>query len=394
MLSQKILFGFLFISQIFLFYSYSVDPPKKPRAWTAHKLYKYLNETYLHKNNPNYDKNIKYFIFDPENYCQYEEFNEANDLIESLYQKYNVSIHLYFISHLKDKRHNNESEYTYAAYLDKLEYLIFRDHVGYNDNMTLAAIFFLKDNRMRIRTSRPLRKYIPNSEALSILNRRKKDLKIYNLPQVATGLIKEVMKTYLRKTENRNENLILMFTIIFIIGLTMLVLLLNKEQPSAQEDKVKAFLNKLKKKDNLKEIFMEACLICLDDFKSENELKEIEKAGNKENYEKEETSVSECGHKFHKKCIAEWLKKEEKCPLCKTKIEAKGNDDESKKLLEENINFNNLLEDILRIQTNKNKNLLNEMEVSRIRRIYYPYYRTSSSHSSPKSSNSSLNKKN
>ena len=240
MLIKQILFFISFSLQIFLFHSCSIDPPKKPRAWTAHKLYVYLNETYLHRYNPNYDKNLQYFIFDPENYCQYEEFDEANNIIQLLYEKYNISIHLYFISHIKDK-HNNKSDYAYAEYLDKLEYLIYRDHEGYNDNMTLAAIFFLKDNKMRIRTSRPLSKYISNSEHLIISKKLKKYLKDYNSPKVASLLAKEVMKLYVRKTENQNDNLILMFTTIFIIGLTIFIFLLNKEYPSAQEDKVGHF---------------------------------------------------------------------------------------------------------------------------------------------------------
>ena len=76
---------------------------KKPKRWTTRRLYRYLNETYLHKNNPNYDDNIKFMIFDPENYIVYEELEEANGIIKDLYEKYNVSTHVFFISHIRDR---------------------------------------------------------------------------------------------------------------------------------------------------------------------------------------------------------------------------------------------------------------------------------------------------
>ena len=63
---SKILFllSLLFISQFIVIYSQEEQEqekpkPKKPKAWSPDRLYKYLNETYLHPNNPNYEKNIK-----------------------------------------------------------------------------------------------------------------------------------------------------------------------------------------------------------------------------------------------------------------------------------------------------------------------------------------------
>ena len=379
---KTLIFILLFLSQIILINSQDENlemegetekvKPKKPKHWTPQRLYKYLNETYLHPNNPNKDRNIKYFIFDPENYCKYEEMEEAENTLKILAETYNVSTHIFFISHMKDKYHDL-SDYVYEAFVDKLDYLIYKDHPDYNENMTLTAVFFLKDLKMRIKTTKQLKKIFGEIESLNILNRRKKDLRANNYQEVANGFVKDIYKHYLRKTENPHGNLILLFTVIFILGVTMLLFLLNREESSLQEDKVKIFLDKIKKKDNLKEIFNQTCIICLDDFKPQ-EIKESEK---KELLEKEDISLLECGHKYHKKCISDWIKKDQKCPLCKAKIDNKEKENnENKTRVDKYIIFNNVLTEILRIQ--ENKNLLNEVELNRIRRLYHPDYAYSS----------------
>ena len=379
---KTLIFILLFLSQIILINSQDENlemegetekvKPKKPKHWTPQRLYKYLNETYLHPNNPNKDRNIKYFIFDPENYCKYEEMEEAENTLKILAETYNVSTHIFFISHMKDKYHDL-SDYVYEAFVDKLDYLIYKDHPDYNENLTLTAVFFLKDLKMRIKTTKQLKKIFGEIESLNILNRRKKDLRANNYQEVANGFVKDIYKHYLRKTENPHGNLILLFTVIFILGVTMLLFLLNREESSLQEDKVKIFLDKIKKKDNLKEIFNQTCIICLDDFKPQ-EIKESEK---KELLEKEDVSLLECGHKYHKKCISDWIKKDQKCPLCKAKIDNKEKENnENKTRVDKYIIFNNVLTEILRIQ--ENKNLLNEVELNRIRRLYHPDYAYSS----------------
>jgi hypothetical protein len=45
------------------------------------------------------------------------------------------------------------------------------------------------------------------------------------------------------------------------------------------------------------------CAICIDELKSGNMVKALN-----------------CAHKFHSKCINDWLKVKLKCPLCKQKV--------------------------------------------------------------------------
>ena len=215
-----------------------------------------------------------------------------------------------------------------------------------------------------------------------MLNKRKRDLNAENYKEVANGIVKDIYKTYTRKVDNPNENLILIFSVMFVIGLSMLVFLLNREQTSPQEERVKLFFDKLSKKENLKDIFDESCIICLGAFKSADSVKNKENTENKELLDKEETFVLECGHKYHRKCISDWVKKEEKCPLCKIKIDNKGKDNNE---IGKNTNFANILTEILRIQANRN--LLTQMEVSRINRLYHPKYRSISNLNSNSSTN-------
>ena len=280
------------------------------------------------------------------------------------------------ISYMKEKR-KNETDEAYDIYIDKLNYLIYRDHKDYDENMTLTVCFFIKDKKMRIRTPDGLKKIYTNSESLNILNRRKKDLQKNNFNEVAIGVSKDLYKIYTRKTEDANTNIILIFAVIFIIGITMLIFLLTRSQLSEQEDKVRIYLDKLKKSNNAKEFFTESCIICLGELKSEKENKKNEESEKKELLGKDEVTTLECGHKFHRNCVADWLKKEQSCPFCKTKFDIIGNENTSKI---SSLNFSIILNEILRIQANRN--LLNINEIARIRRIYYPQYNSNKKNSS------------
>jgi uncharacterized membrane protein YgcG len=376
------------IFQIFLINSASVDPVDNPQSWTPEALYNRVKETYLHPNNPNYKRNLNYMIFDPEFYLQSSNLQDANNAMYTLYEKYKVSTHIFFISYMYEKYKTDEA---FAAFVDRLSYLIYNNNDDYNLNMTLTAVFFIHDRKMRIRTTKALRQIITDDDALAILNRRKKDLKNERYADVANGLMLDIYKTYSKNLENPNSNTILFLTILFIIGMAIFVYLANREESSAQEDKVKAFLDKCKQKPNPKEIISESCIICLEDFKSDEEIKALENT-DKNAFEKLETSILECGHKFHRKCISDWLKKEEICPICRTKFDIKSNNDNSgnKSNTDHNIHFRHIFDSIIRVQRETNR--LNTREIGRIHNIYYPSNnsrRQSSSRSSSSRSSSS-----
>ena len=371
-----------FMTLFTIVYSSSLDPVNNPKYWTADDLYQSLKYNLLNPNNPSYSQNIKYLIHDPEFYLAHADLKEAYDGMYTLFYKYNISTHVFFISGMKEKYKIDEA---YANFANKLSFKMYKDNELYNEEKTITAVFFIKDRKMRIRTTRELREIFTDDDALDILNRRKKDLKGNNFQEVANGLIKDILSTYQRNLMYKNNNNeMLLYTILFIVGVSIFIFLLSREQPSKNEDKVKAFLDKLKNRENPKEIFAESCIICLEDFLSNEKIKELEKSGNKEQFEKEETSILECGHKFHRKCIADWFKKQQNCPTCRMKVDIKGDEGSSSKsngrVGNININFVNILTEVLRIQSEIN--VLNDRDVNRIMRTYHPTYRSNSSSSS------------
>ena len=331
----------LFLSQFIFIFSSSEDPVIGGQKWTPESLYQYVSNTFLNPNNPSLPKNIEHMIVDPENYLQYADLRDADQYMNLLYGEYNISTHIFFISEMKSKFKLDEE---IAEFVSKLSYNLYKNYVIYDEKMTLTAVFFIKDRKMRIRTSKNLREILTDYDCLNILNRRKSDLRENNFQEVANGLIKDIYYTYKRKLQYKDSD--------------------NEYD---------------KKRANPKEIFSESCIICLGDFLSNEKIKEIELSGNKENLEKEEISTLECGHKFHRKCIADWLKKEPNCPFCRMKFDIKGDDNttNNKQNIGNNINinFNTILTEILRIQSDIN--MLNDREIRRIRNVYIPSSNTS-----------------
>ena len=68
----------------------------------------------------------------------------------------------------------------------------------------------------------------------------------------------------------------------------------------------------------------------------------------------------------------------------------KGNDNNNKQSSGRNINFNNILSEILRIQSDIN--MLNQREINRIRNVYYPSQGSRTSKTFHNKSFSSFNK--
>ena len=379
MFNKFVLFILFFILQILLINSSSEDPVYYPNVWNPVSLYDYVSRTYLNPSNPSLYSNIQHMVVDPEKYLQYADLREAYQFMHLLYEKYNISSHVFFISHMESKYKLDEE---IASFVSQLSYLLYRNYEIYDEKMTLTAVFFIKDRKMRIRTSKDLREILTDYDCLNILNRRKNDLIKNNYQQVVNGLMRDIFDFYEYNLENKSSgsNHILLYTIMLIVIIMIIFVLYNnhKEKTSKQEDKVKVFLDKLKNRKNPKEVFTESCIICLGDFLSNEKIKEIENSGDKEAFEKEETSVLECGHKFHRKCIADWLKKEPNCPMCRMKFNIKGNDNNSNKQNTGiNINFEHILSEILRIQSNTN--LLNNREINRIRNVYIPRHNYSTS---------------
>ena len=131
------IFLLYFIAKISIVFPSSLDPVNDPKSWTEDDLYKNLRNTLLNRNNPDYFKNIKYFIYDPEFYLSHQNLRKAYDTMYTLYDKYHISTHVFFISHMKGK-------YDIANFVNKLSYIIYKDNEIYNEKRTITVVFFIK----------------------------------------------------------------------------------------------------------------------------------------------------------------------------------------------------------------------------------------------------------
>ena len=153
-----------FISQIIFISSSSEDPVYNAKIWTPESLYEYIKNTYLNRNNPDLDMNLKHMIVDPENYLEHADLRVANQYLQDLYQLYNISCHVYFISKMQNKY---DLEEEVASFVSKLTFLLYKTYDNFDEN-SITAVFFIKDRKMRIRTSRDLRQILTDNDCLIV----------------------------------------------------------------------------------------------------------------------------------------------------------------------------------------------------------------------------------
>jgi hypothetical protein len=149
-------------------------------------------------------------IVDPENYLNYSDLTKIYQIIEMLYDKLKINSYIFLISHMEISSYKlKQEEYINMKleterFLSKFNYIMYRDNSFYEDNMTLTAIFFLKDKEIRVRTGRSLRKIIQDKDASNIINRRNEDLIEENYDRVVYEFVKEIYDTYISNYELYN----------------------------------------------------------------------------------------------------------------------------------------------------------------------------------------------
>jgi len=307
--------------------------------WTPELLYDYTRSNTLNYYNNRYNFNINYMIIDPENYLNNVDLSDLVNKMKKIYDEYKINIYIIFISELELNGNyaniNNEVE----RFVSYFNYYLQKGNGRYNDSMSLTTAFFIKQRKMRMRTGKYLREIITDEKALDILDARKYDLRNKNYYNVVDRLLDDIINKY-----DRNFSIFdLIFLIIIIYG-TIYILFSRNKPEKERVKKIKEFLKENKDKQ-LKTVFNDSCIICLENLEDKNEnLKNREISKDKEQEkEKENIAILECGHRFHEKCIIEWLKKHNICPICRVKQKI-GNDDDNNKnyesrLLGDDYNF-------------------------------------------------------
>lgn len=296
-------------------------------TWTPELLYEYAKQKYFSINNQENVSNIEYMIIDPENYLKNANLSGIINKMESLYGNYNVSTYIILISHLQTYNSNINAEV--ERFTSYFNYMIYKDNMLYNDNYALTTVFFLKDRKMRMRTGRLVREKIPDKLALNLLRNRKDNLRRENYYGVVNELLEDIYDIYEGKSKNSLIKNIIDIILIIILCIffyfPFYICYINVCCPSHQTfeyhidptyEKISNFLTKNKNKI-VKEVFNESCIICLNDFKKEQEKSENEKEAK---ILEEHVVVLNCGHKYHRDCLQKWRKENKKCPLCRREI--------------------------------------------------------------------------
>ena len=330
--------------------------------WTPDLLFDYTKIEILSYNRYNF--NINYMIIDPENYLNYADLSEIASKMKKIHEEYKINTYIILISELQLNGYYSDINNEVERFVSYFNYYL-NGYSKYNDSMSVTTAFFIKQRKMRMRTGKYARKIISDRKALEIINARKDDLRSENYYNVVNKLLDDI---YYKCTLDYYSNYILISWIILFFSTYFLFLRFCYKPEKERVKKIKEFLKKNKDKQ-LKNIFNDSCIICLDNLDDKNEIiKNIEvskeKEQTKEEKEKENIAVLECGHRFHEKCIIEWLKKHNICPICRVKQKI-GNDDDYNKnyesrLLGDDYTF------IIDVQTDAYPQEITEAEGSRI----------------------------
>lgn len=275
-------------------------------------------------------------LIDPENHLYNADLSKIFNKMKNLYNDYKINTYIILISNFeydKNKANINDEVKKFTSYFN---YMLQKGNSIYNDSMALTTVFFLNERKMRMRTGKELRKTISDGIALKILNNRKNDLRKQNYYNVVDKLLDDIISYYkfysfLYKYWKR----ILITSLIIIISIIYIIVRLCYVPENVREKKIKEFLENNRKKQ-INHIFNESCIICLDNIPTNNnetQDKDISRT------EEEKIAVLDCGHRFHDKCIIEWLKKHDKCPICRIQVKFDNNNNGAQH------NFSRILED-------------------------------------------------
>ena len=346
--------------------------------WDEKTLFEYIKNKYISLDNLDIIKQLNYMIVDPNGYLKNVDILDSIENLEALYREFKVTFFIFIINSIKE---NTKLNYQLKDFMSAINSEIYKYNKNYEEKKIISALFAVENKKMFIRVGKESRQILSDSEALTILKKRKEDLENHNLKKLIYDLSKDILIKYKQNYEQSQNKTIppllkIFFYMIFVILFGYIYYHFIKinfasrkytdnfiEMKSQYGKKLKTFINKNINK-SIEKIMNETCLICLENYNNNNNdniLFESEESKNKK-------ITLPCEHIFHLKCVNQWyLAKENNCPLCKSKFEFKnGYINLNNYVLNKNwiynnsIIFKNVMKDFLRIQKNINPEDINE----------------------------------
>ena len=292
--------------------------------WNPSSLYSYFLST---TNKTESEEKISTKIIDPDKYINNKK--EMYEKILTIEKKYNISLIFIVIDKIDDLfKKENKHGIAYEVFTTKFEYLYYKKNNTKAEN-AMTILFSIKNRKNRINTGKNVRKIFSDDDCLDLLISLKSVMQTGNYNKGFIKLLNNIydFEKFIKSKKDRQKIGLIITLIFFLVAISFastvaFITTIKQKHNDERMSKINKITNRLKSK-NIKIIFAETCVICLNDFedfkndkKKENPNSEIIKIKSPKN----KRFTMSCGHQFHKKCIEKWLKKNSNCPICREKI--------------------------------------------------------------------------
>ena len=323
-------------------------------------------------------KTKNYKIIDPDDYLKKEDEEALEKQLKEIYAGHNVVTIIVVVRNL-DLTDKNQKKIDISNYTEIVLDEIYSKKIVKKESSVVLALVSIEGKIMTMKAYGQVGYTITQQDCYNILNIINN---YYSYGEYSYGTVElsKLIKYYLVNTSffSRNKRFFIMLIILFSSFVFCYILAIvaqkirekrNLRLTMTDEQKLIKIRDFLKRCKADKEILSDNCIICLEPFDNckslnhssmkepnnennennkdinnnreglileENEdkkdkesisiemqnMSQEEGANNKSNLSDNQISTLPCGHKYHTKCITEWmLRKKSICPMCREKME-------------------------------------------------------------------------
>jgi len=323
-------------------------------------------------------KTKNYKIIDPDDYLKKEDEEALEKQLKEIYKGHNVVTIIVVVRNL-DLTDNNKKKIDISNYTEIVLDEIYSKKIVKKESSIVLALVSIEGKIMTMKAYGQVGYTITQQDCYNILNIINN---YYSYGEYSYGTVElsKLIKYYLVNTSffSRNKRFFIMLIILFSSFVFCYILAIvaqkirekrNLRLTMSDEQKLIKIRDFLKRCKADKEILSDNCIICLEPFDNckslnhssmkepnnennennkdinnnieglileENEdkkdkesisiemqnMSQEEGANNKSNLSDNQISTLPCGHKYHTKCITEWmLRKKSICPMCREKMD-------------------------------------------------------------------------
>jgi len=323
-------------------------------------------------------KTKNYKIIDPDDYLKKEDEEALEKQLKEIYAGHNVVTIIVVVRNL-DLTDNNKKKIDISNYTEIVLDEIYSKKIVKKESSIVLALVSIEGKIMTMKAYGQVGYTITQQDCYNILNIINN---YYSYGEYSYGTVElsKLIKYYLVNTSffSRNKRFFIMLIILFSSFVFCYILAIvaqkirekrNLRLTMTDEQKLIKIRDFLKRCKADKEILSDNCIICLEPFDNckslnhssmkepnnennennkdinnnreglileENEdkkdkesisiemqnMSQEEGANNKSNLSDNQISTLPCGHKYHTKCITEWmLRKKSICPMCREKMD-------------------------------------------------------------------------